>query len=99
MLNTFLLTVNNIKSDMIRDFFTSLMGAKPLKGVFEQIMQLFVAPTKKPIRHTRIAFPHISYAIITKKPSDMGYDTPIFSVQMCTQIRLCVHGSYAHGSL
>ena len=38
MLSIFLLTVDNIKSGMSQDSFTSLMGLEPLKGALEQIM-------------------------------------------------------------
>ena len=54
----------------------------PFKGVLEQIMPSFITPTKIGIRHTRIAFSHT----LIKKPSELGYNNPIFMVQKCTQM-------------
>ena len=63
MLSTFFVTVNNIKCYMNHfTSFTSLMGAKPLKAVLEQIVPSYITPIKIGIRHFRVAFPHILYA-------------------------------------
>ena len=53
-----------IKSLWIGTSFTSCIGAKPFKGVVEQIMPPYTCatPTKIGIRHIRIAFPHVLYA-------------------------------------
>ena len=80
------------------------MGAKPLKGVVEQIKPPYTctSPTKIGIRHISLiilAFPYIFCMRIIKKPTEMGYINPIFSVQMCTQMQFCVYGSYAHESI
>ena len=33
---------------------------------------------------------------IINKPSELGQNNPIISVQMCTQMRICVYESYTH---
>ena len=48
MLSTFsVLMVDNLKSYMNQDLFTSSIGAKPLKGVLEQIMPSYITLTKE----------------------------------------------------
>ena len=51
-----------------------------------------ITPTKIGIRHIRIAFPLTFCMRIIKKLSELGENKPIFSVQMCTQMRFCVYG-------
>ena len=46
------------------------MGAIPLKGVLEQIMQSYITPTKIGIRHIRIPF--LRTFCMVKKPLELG---------------------------
>ena len=70
------------------------MGAKPLKGVLDQILPSCVALYKIGIRHTKLIFTYILHSF--RQPSEVGWNLLIFSVQVCAQMHFCVYSSYAH---